>query len=622
MIYIYDIECFPNYFGVTFKDVKSKYIQNYILYHSYQNENNNRDDTKGLVSFLDTKKNKWLVGYNNKSFDNQILNYIYSNYELQSIFSIEERTKTIYNFMLSIINEADTEYKYKLPFQSVDLMRVGNTQHKSLKLVAVNINWPVVQDTPIKPEEIVKDEDINEIYKYNLNDVEITERLYHVLKDDINVRWEVGQKYGIDLMSEPDSGMANRLLEKMYSDTSGISIRELREMRTNRNVIHYENVVFPEIKFNTPILKELLKEIRSQVFYKNQPYFNKSVIFNGVKYKLGIGGIHSDDLPGVFINKDNVKIVDCDIASFYPNLIINNNLYPAHLNRTFVSLYKKIIDQRLEAKKEGRDTEAYVLKILVNSVFGKTLFEHHWLYDPLVGLRVTINGQLFMLMLIEQLSEAGFKVISANTDGLITLVPENEYDKYISTCENWMEQTNFDLEYTEYKKYVRRDVNNYITIKPNGSIKEKGEFLQYEKIALRQGIDKPIISKALYNFFVDEIPIESTIYNEKDIYAFCTAKRVDNKFVNEFHTLENNLHKIEELQRSIRFYISTNGGTLYKVDKENNKYINYCVGRKVTILNNNKDIKDISDYNIDYGYYIKETQKIIDVIINPQLTLF
>jgi hypothetical protein len=150
-----------------------------------------------------------------------------------------------------------------------------------------------------------------------------------------------------------------------------------------------------------------------------------------------------------------------------------------------------------------------------------------------------------MLMLIEQLSEAGFKVISANTDGLITLVPENEYDKYISTCENWMKQTNFDLEYTEYKKYVRRDVNNYITIKPNDSIKEKGEFLQYEKIALRQGIDKPIISKALYNFFVDEIPIESTIYNEKDIYAFCTAKRVDNKFVNEFHTLENNLHKIE-----------------------------------------------------------------------------
>jgi len=250
------------------------------------------------------------------------------------------------------------------------------------------------------------------------------------------------------------------------------------------------------------------------------------------------------------------------------------------------------------------------------------MFEHHWLYDPLVGLRVTINGQLFMLMLIEQLSEQGFKVISANTDGLVTLVPENKYEDYINICQKWMDYTKFILEYTEYNKYIRRDVNNYITIKTNGTIKEKGEFLQYEKITLRQGIDKPIISKSLYNFFVNNTPIESTIYNENNIYSFCIAKRVDNKFINEFHTLENNIHKVDELQRSIRFYISTNGGTLYKVDRENNKYINYCVGRKVTILNNNKDIKDIADYNIDYGYYIKEAQKIIDEIINPQLTLF
>jgi len=371
MIYIYDIECFPNYFGVTFKDVKTKYIQNFILYHSYQNEQNNKNDIDKLIEFVGRKKNKWFVGYNNKSFDNQLINYIYTNYQIQSIFSIEERTKNIHEFMMSIINEKDTEFKYRLPFQSVDLMRVGNTQHKSLKLVAVNINWPLIQDSPIHAEQIVKDEDLEEIYKYNLNDVEITEKLYHTLKDDINVRWEVGQKYGIDLMSEPDSGMANRLLEKMYSDASGIPIKELRDMRTERKIIHYENIVFPEIKFTTPILNELLKEIRSQKYYKNQPYFNKVVVFNGVRYKLGIGGIHSDDLPGIFTNENDIKIIDCDIVSMYPNLVINNNLYPAHLNRTFLSLYKKIIDQRLQAKKEGRNTEAYVLKILVNSVFGR-----------------------------------------------------------------------------------------------------------------------------------------------------------------------------------------------------------------------------------------------------------
>lgn len=622
MIYTYDIECFINYFGVTFKNVKTKQIINHIIYHSTENENNHRNDLGLLVQFLEKNKNKWLVGYNSKSFDNQIINYIFANAEIFSILSTKNITEDIYNFMLGIISGNDTEYKYKLPFRSVDLMRVGNVQHKSLKLVAVNLNWPLIQDLPIKVNDIVTDDILETIYQYNLNDVEITEKLYHTLINDITVRWDVGLKYNIDLMSEPDSGMANRLLEKMYSEVSGISIKDLRTMRTERKIIHYENIVFPDIEFSTPILKEFLDEMRSQIYYKSQPYFNKSIIFNGVRYRLGIGGIHSDDTPGIFIKDSSTSIIDCDIASMYPNLIINNNLYPAHLSKTFLTLYKKIIDQRMEAKKVGKDTEAYVLKILVNSVFGKTLFEHHWLYDPLVGLRVTINGQLYMLMLIEKLTLAGFKVISANTDGLVTLVPNEKLDTYQTKCNEWCKETKFDLEFTEYTKYVRRDVNNYITIKTDGKTKEKGEFLQYEHLALRQGIDKPIISKALYNYFVNGTAIESTIYNEKDIYSFCTAKKVDDKFVNEFHTLENNLHKIEELQRSVRFYISTNGGTLYKVDRQNNKYINYCVNRKVTILNNNLIQKDIKDYNIDYGYYIKEANKIIDEIINPQLSLF
>jgi hypothetical protein len=138
--------------------------------------------------------------------------------------------------MLGIISGTDTEYKYKLPFRSVDLMRVGNVQHKSLKLVAVNLNWPLIQDLPIKVNDIVTDDILETIYQYNLNDVEITEKLYHALINDITVRWDVGLKYNIDLMSEPDSGMANRLLEKMYSEVSGISIKDLRTMRTERKI--------------------------------------------------------------------------------------------------------------------------------------------------------------------------------------------------------------------------------------------------------------------------------------------------------------------------------------------------------------------------------------------------
>lgn len=622
MIYIYDIECFNNYFCVTFKNVEKQTLNTYTIYHSSQNDYKCINELPQLHSFIQINKSKWLVGYNNKYFDNPIINYIYRNFEIFSILKPEYLTKEIFDFMTGILNNDKTEYKYNLPFQSVDLMPVGNVQQKSLKLVAVNLNWPLIQDLPIIYNTMVKDEDLDTIYKYNLNDVLITEQLYYKLSKDINVRWEVGQKYGIDLMSESDSGMANRLLEKMYSEASDITIRDLREMRTDRKIIHYENIVFPDICFKTPILQELLKEIKSQKWFKSQPFFSKTIIFDEAKYKLGIGGIHSEDKASIFTSTDDMKIIDCDIASMYPKLIVNNNLYPAHLSKLFLTLYENIIKQRLEAKKMGRDTEAYVLKILVNSVFGKTLFEHHWLYDPLVGLRTTINGQLYLLMLIESLAIQKFKVISANTDGLVTLVPENKKYEYGICCIEWMQKTKFELEFTNYKKYVRRDVNNYITIKDNNSIKAKGDFSQFEELSLRQGIDKPIVSKALYNLFVKNIPIEDTVYNEQSIYYFCTAKKTDNKFVNEFHILQDGLHNIQELQKTVRYYISTNGGTLFKVDKENNKYISYCVNRKVTILNNNQDNKDIKDYNIDYGYYIKEVNKIIDEIINPQLTLF
>ena len=643
MIYVYDIESYINFFCVTFKEVNTKKIFKFVLFSDKNEAIYN--DLDRLYKFINANQNKWLVGYNSKFFDNQIINYIYKNYSLFSILPLWEIINNIYKFMLSVINDERTEYKYKLPFKSVDLMRVGNVEKKSLKLVAVNLDWPLIQDLPYDFDSTIKSEDVNTLLEYNLNDVEITEALYHKLSKDINVRWEVGQKYGLDLMSESDSGMANRLMEKMYSDTSNIPVKDLKDMRTERKIIHYENIVFPQIQFRTEQLKALLEEIKSQTWYKSQPYFNKTIVFDGVKYKLGIGGIHSDDHPGIFEETSDTKIIDCDIASMYPNLVVINELFPAHLSRKFLDLYKQIIEHRIKAKKEGRDTEAYVLKILVNSVFGKTLYEKHWLYDPLVGLRVTINGQLYMLMLIELLVINNFKVISANTDGLVTLVPKERETEYKEICKQWEKYTKFDLEFTEYIKYVRKDVNNYITIKSNKSTKEKGDFLQADKISLRQGIDRPIISKALYNYFVHNVPIEQTIRDSNNIYDFCVAKKVDKKFTNEFHTLVDNLHHIDVLQRSVRYYVSTNGGALYKVDREHKEgkwknymcgfgeenpnagkispqYINYCVNRKVTILNNNKDFKDIKDRNIDYGYYISETQKVVDQIINPQLTLF
>ena len=615
MTYVYDIEVYQNYFSVIFKDVKNGEIKDFIVFED-------RNDLHSLVKFIFENKKSWFIGYNSFHYDNQILNYIYKYYPFIKVENSNTICQSLYNLSNRIIKDDLMDYKYRLPFKSIDLMRVGNIDQKSLKLVAVNLEWPLIQDLPLPVDSAISKEHIDLLYYYNLNDVNITEALYNKLRDKIKVRYDITEFYNINVMSEPDSGMANRLMEKLYSDTSGIPIQQLKTLRTERPIIHYENIIFDNISFETPLLKEMLAELKTKKFYKSQPFFKKDIVFNGVKYQLGIGGLHSDDRPGIFNSNEDTKIIDCDITSFYPNILINYNLFPAHLGETFLLLYKKLVTQRVEAKNAGDTSRADVLKICVNSVFGKTLFEHHWLYDPLVGLRTTINGQLFLLGLIEKLVLAGFEVISANTDGIISIIPKEKEELYKQVCDKWSKETTFNLEYTEYKTYIRTSVNDYIAVKEGLKPKEKGIFMQKDRLSLMQGVDKPIIASALYKYFLENKPIDDTIYSSTNIYDFCIAKKTDKKFINEYHYLKEGKHIIDKLQKSIRFFISTDGGTLYKVDPKSTKYINYCVGRKISILNDNKVHKDIRDYNIDYGYYIKETQKLIDEIVNPQLTLF
>jgi hypothetical protein len=258
-------------------------------------------------------------------------------------------------------------------------------------------------------------------------------------------------------------------------------------------------------------------------------------------------------------------------------------------------------------------------------------------------------------MLIEYLGEEGFEVISANTDGIITKVPVEREEEYYNICKQWEEATSFDLEYTYYKKYARRDVNNYLSITTDGDVKTKGDFtysnykdIDKDKFVLMRGFDKPIIALAINNFLIDGKPIEETIRNHKDIYDFCTSKKTDKKFKNEYHTLQDNKLHIQAIQQSVRYYVSKKGGKLYKrlyptPDKrkldpmwfyepknkgktEEDFYkenpitataglTEYCVSREVTLFN---DYIEKEDYDIDYGYYINETQKIIDQVIKPQ----
>ena len=165
-----------------------------------------------------------------------------------------------------------------------------------------------------------------------------------------------------------------------------------------------------------------------------------------------------------------------DVASYYPNLIINNNFYPEHLGPQFIDVLKKITAERLAAKKSGDKVKADGLKITVNSIFGKTGSEHFWLYDPKQFLSTTISGQMGLLMLVEGMYSNGIEVISCNTDGVVCKIRRDMLPKYYEIAKAWEKATGLELEFTPYKKYVRRDVNSYITVKEDGTTKKKEPF--------------------------------------------------------------------------------------------------------------------------------------------------
>ena len=610
MIWLYDIEVYLNYFAVIFKNPKSQELKEFIIFED-------RNDLDKLKEFI-SDKHKWFVGYNSFYFDNQLLNYIYIKYQELTLLSTKEITSNIYYLAKLIIESDYNTYKYNLPFRSLDLMKIGGIM-KSLKLVAVSLKWSLIQDLPLSWDTIITKDHLELMHKYNLNDVLITEQLYYKLKEEIKLRFDISKLYKVDAYSESRSGMANRLLEKFYADATGLSLYDFKKQRTKRPFIKLDWVVFDEIQFNTNTLVNLLEEIKTHVYFANKPFYKRVITYNNVKYKLGFGGIHSQDKPGLFEEDNEYYIIDADVGAQYPSLMINKQLKPAHLDKKFIKDFANIKTKRMIAKKENHEVISKALKIVLVSTVGKTLNENNWLYDPLVNLQVTINCQLYMLMLIEQLTLHDFQVISANTDGIVTKVQKNRAKEYVEICHRWEKLSSFELEFTSYKKYIRRDVNNYLVIKQDGSIKTKGIFST--KTELTKGYDKPIVSIALYEYFINNKPIKQTILEHTDIYDFCIAKKIDDKFTNIYRKILEGVYKEDTLQKSVRYYVSNINGSLFKVNKTTHESSWYEQNRNVTIFNEYIHHDDVKDYNIDYSYYINTTQKIIDKIIDPQLKL-
>jgi len=622
--YAYDIECLRNLFTVTFVNVEDD--SDIHIFHVGLDKH----DWSDIKSFL--KERILLIGYNNHSYDDPMLRFLVG-YKGDPI----EVTTELYKISGMLISNSYRRDKIILglryprgkhyAWQSIDLMRLLGLDKLgvSLKQISINLKWHKVQDMPLEHTAIVDESQLEMVIDYNINDVLITKRLYDEVTPTRELRRDLSKLYHTNLTSASNSKMANLLLEHIYSEELKLNISTIKDMRTRRDKVFLGECVAPFVEFKTPELNEVFDRISSTYVTSEKYYkYSEDVYFAGCKFKLGVGGLHSVDEPGKFETNDEYLIQDMDVASYYPNLIINNKFYPKHLGENFIRVLKKITKERIEAKNAGDTVKAFGLKITINSIFGKLGSETFWLLDPKQMLSTTVSGQLGLLMLIEDLYLNGIEVLSSNTDGVVCKIAKDKEDIYYKIAKEWEDKTGLDLEFTPYKKYIRRDVNSYITekLEPENEkdrYKEKGIFLT--KIDLNKGYKAykmPIVAKAMRAYFVNDVPIKETLETCKDIMEFCISQKTGDNFIVELHTATG----IEKLQKTNRFFISKKGGSLIKNDIHTRRKIGLYVGNLVTVLNDYDEETPFEYYNVDLKFYEKEIMKIVDKIEPKQMNLF
>lgn len=621
IVYVYDIEVFPNVFHCLLKNTETK---EYIYFEVSERKN----QIEELINFFSNCQDKLICGYNCIHYDNPIINFILEYKKPMSCAAYDRICYNIQTLSNIIVSSNDIEkwkrWKYANNFDTLDLLTMLYSQklRVGLKEMQVTMKYKNVQEYEGSFTDYLLKKDIDEMIKYNKNDVDSTENLLYLCENDIKLRLNIEEEYGIKALNKDGVNLGMEILKIKYLEKTGKTWDEIKDLRSPCDVIDLNKVILPFISYKTPILQSFLNEFKEQKVGAGRKAFEKHFILKGLEYSVGVGGIHSVNEPEIIIPKEDEIISDVDVASLYPSLIIEYGFYPPHLGKEFLEVYTQIKNERIEAKHNGNKLKDKTLKLSINGLSGNLQSQYSWVYSPETVMKIRINGQLMLLMLAERLIDAGCKILQANTDGLFVLRKKADEEKFKSACKEWEQITKLNLEEDRFERFYQFAINDYLAIsegyaetKDPKLLKKKGMFI--DEVTLGKGMAPMIIPKAINAYFADNIPIKETIYNCKDINDFITYQKVSKDFQVEYNN--------QLITRINRYYISTDGYYLFKcrIDESGNRYgyINMLCDSGVTICNNLDDFKEFPK-NINYNYYIKEANKIISKLEQQQLSLF
>ena len=512
---VLDIECYTNYFLIAIKSMANDKVV------TFERSDWSDFDAEQLNSVL---RKYTIITFNGNRYDLLLLKGSIAGFDASKLKVMSD------DIIVNNVRAWDTESKYNLPqckyIDHIDLIDVAPGK-ASLKIYGGRLHSKRMQDLPIEPSAIIKLDERELLTSYCINDLDTTIDLFNKLSSQIDLREKMGEELGMDLRSKSDAQIAEAVIKKQIEAIKGTKI--YRPDLPNGFSFNYVPPKF--IKFKHPELVNALEVFKSEAFTLNEKgdadepekVGKLKVKINQTVYQLGIGGIHSCEKTVNYIAGNDYILVDRDVTSYYPNIILNQRLYPKHIGTEFLTAYKSIVEKRVHAKRTGDKVTDASLKIVINSSFGK--FGNKWsaLYSPDLLIQTTVTGQLALLMLIEALEGSGIQVVSANTDGIVIYCHKRNQAALFSIIAAWEETTGFNTEETAYTALYSRDINNYVAFKPSGSYKAKGAYADAE---LSKTPTAQVCVQAVVDHLQLDIPIETTIRSCQDTRMFVSVRSV------------------------------------------------------------------------------------------------
>lgn len=524
----YDTECFPNYWLLKLRP-RGGLTYSYRLRAGQRFTPEQQREIRALFDAYTT------VSFNGNGYDvPMIIAAAIAGYTCEDLKYLNDQ----------IIVERVKPWELGLPewkpADHIDIMEVAPGAG-SQKQYAGRIHCRTMRDLPYEPSRILTEPEIVEVDTYCENDLDVLAELHEACEPLLHMREKVGAKYGIDLRSKSDAQMAEAVLRKRCELALG--------RRIFKNEIdwglQFTYKAPPFIAYGLPQLQRALELVTQSVFRLGatgavtmpSQLDGLEIVIGQSTYKMGIGGLHSQEKKLVAVSDDTHIIKMPDVASYYPNLMINSGEYPPALGAAFITEFIAIKDERLAAKALAKKlpkgtpeqieaaTEDGGGKIMINGTFGKTGSPYSVLFAPSMLIQTTITGQLSLLMLIEWLEHYSVPVISANTDGLVLKCPRQLEYVVEYLIGEWQKRTGLEMETDNYLAIYARDVNNYFAIKTPDDVKRKGEYAKAGLMA-KKNPDVEICADAVAEFLAKGTPILKTIVECRDIRKFVTVQRV------------------------------------------------------------------------------------------------